>query len=205
LGSATLYGYRRQIFNDRKNNILDKINEERNSLSEEIKALYDKAIEEAINKTKNTATLLGYTEASDDYKQAVDKYKSYPSEYNKNEMTPKESNEKLDKTYYEIQKLDISETFISLYNKYYEFLDSLTPDKIACLFNIIIDGLLFSSFFSIISIMLSDNIISKLSFLEKYPKILNLLKLRSNINKKVTKFYLLMHFFIIIFGILGNI
>ena len=73
------------------------------------------------------------------------------------------------------------------------------------MFNIIIDGLLFSSFFSVLSIMLSENIISKISFLEKYPKILNLLKLRNNINKKVAKFYLLMHFFIIIFGILGNI
>lgn len=62
-----------------------------------------------------------------------------------------------------------------------------------------------SSFLSVLSIMLSDNIINKIGFLEKYPRILNLLKLRNNINKKVSKIYLLMHFFIIIFGILGNI
>ena len=105
----------------------------------------------------------------------------------------------------EIKKLDISEILTSLYNKYGEFLDSLTPDKIVCLFNIIIDALVLSSFLSVLSIMLSDNIINKIGFLEKYPRILNLLKLRNNINKKVSKIYLLMHFFIIIFGILGNI
>nr|QCI56436.1 hypothetical protein [Hypsizygus marmoreus] len=107
----------------------------------------------------------------------------------------------------EIRKLDIprpGEFLSSLYNKYSEFLDSLTPDKIVCLFNIIIDGLILSSFLSVLSIMLSENIINKIVFLEKYPRILKLLKLRNNINKKVSKFYLLMHF-IIIFGILGNI
>lgn len=53
--------------------------------------------------------------------------------------------------------------------------------------------------------MLSEKIINKLVFLEKYPKILKLLKFRNNINKKVSKFYLLMHLILIIFGILGNI
>lgn len=105
----------------------------------------------------------------------------------------------------EIKKLDISEILTSLYNKYGEFLDSLTPDKIVCLFNVIIDALVLSSFLSVLSIMLSENIINKIVFLEKYPRILSLLKLRNNINKKVSKIYLLMHFFIIIFGILGNI
>ena len=64
----------------------------------------------------------------------------------------------------------------NIYNKYSEYLDSLSSDKIVCLFNIIIDGLIFSSFFSILYIMLSENIINKISFLEKYPKILKLLK-----------------------------
>jgi hypothetical protein len=47
--------------------------------------------------------------------------------------------------------------FNFLYNKYNEFLDSLTPDKIVCMFNIIIDGLILSSFFSVLSLMLSEN------------------------------------------------
>ena len=128
---------------------------------------------------------------------------SHPNEYNKNEMD--RLKKKMDESCDEIRKLDISEYLSSLYNKYSEFLDTLNPDKIVCLFNIIIDGLILSSFISVLSIMLSENIINKIGFLEKYPRILKLLKLRNNINKKVSKFYLLMHFIIIILGILGNI
>jgi len=111
----------------------------------------------------------------------------------------------LDQSYTEVTKLDISEIFNSLYNKYSEYLDSLTPDKIVCLFNIIIEGLILTSFVSVLSFMLSENIINKIGFLEKYPRILKLLKLRNNINKKVSKFYLLMHLILIVLGLLGNI
>ena len=53
--------------------------------------------------------------------------------------------------------------------------------------------------------MLSENIINKIVFLEKYPRILNLIKIRNNINKKVSKFYLYMHLNCIIFGFIGNL
>ena len=189
LGAVTLDGYRRQVIND-NNNILEVINKERNSLSELNKKLLDKMIEEESIKTKSKAIF-------------ADKYKADPTDYNKNELI--KSKKKLEESYEEIRKLDISEYLSSLYNKYNEFLDSLSPDKIVCLFNIIIDGLILSSFLSVLSIMLSENIINKIVFLEKYPRLLKLLKLRNNINKKVSKFYLLMHFIIIILGILGNI
>jgi|SRR5271168_357890 len=203
LGAATMDGYRRQVVNDRKNNILEEIQKERNSLSEDTKTAYDKIIEESFNNTKNKAAILRYNEAADEHKKAVDKYNANPTEYNNNEVI--EANNKLNLSFDEIKKLDISEILTSLYNKYGEFLDSLTPDKIVCMFNIIIDALVLSSFLSVLSIMLSENIINKIVFLEKYPRILSLLKLRNNINKKVSKIYLLMHFIIIIFGILGNI
>ena len=203
LGAATLDGYRRQVLNDKKNNILEEIQKQRNSLSEGRKVEYDKAIEEMSNNTKNKAAILRYNEAADEHKKAVDKYNANPTTYNNNEM--KSAHKKLDDSFDEINKLDISEVFTSLYNKYGEFLESLSPDKIVCLFNIIIDVLVLSSFLSVLSLMLSENIINKISFLEKYPTILNLLRLRNNINKKVNKIYLLIHFFIIIFGIVGNI
>jgi hypothetical protein len=114
------------------------------------------------------------------------------------------SHTKLETSFDEISKLGIDENLTSLYNKYGEFLDSLNPDKIVCLFNLIIDGLILSSFFTVLFIMLNENIINNITFLNKYPKILKLLKIRNNINKKISKFYLLMHFFIIITGILGN-
>ncbi len=84
-------------------------------------------------------------------------------------------------------------------------MDSLSADKIVCVFNIIIDGLILSSFLSVLIIMLSENFINKISFLEKYPRLLQLLKLRNNINKKISKLYLIMHLISILAGILGNI
>ena len=203
LGAVTLDGYRRQVINDNNNNILEVINKERNSLSELNKKLLDKMIEDESIKTKNKAVFGRYKEFVDDHNKNLDKYKADPTDYNKNEL--KKSQKKLEESYEEIRKLDISEYLSSLYNKYNEFLDSLSPDKIVCLFNIIIDGLILSSFLSVLSIMLSENIINKIVFLEKYPRLLKLLKLRNNINKKVSKFYLLMHFILIILAILSNI
>ena len=49
---------------------------------------------------------------------------------------------------------------------------------------IIIGGLTLSSFVSILSIMLSENIINKIKLLDRFPRILAILKIRNNINKK---------------------
>jgi len=52
--------------------------------------------------------------------------------------------------------------------------------------------------------MLSENIINKIKFLERFPRILEILRLRNYINKQLAKFYLFMHLVIIIIGILSN-
>lgn len=62
-----------------------------------------------------------------------------------------------------------------------------------------------SSFFTVLSIMLSEQIINKIKILDKYPKIMKLLKLRNNINKSLNKFYLITHLIMIILTILANI
>lgn len=90
-------------------------------------------------------------------------------------------------------------------DKYYEFLSTLSPDKIVALFNIIMGALTLSSFFTVMSIMLSEQIINKIKFLDKYPKIMKLLKFRNNINKSLNKFYLITHIILIILTILANI
>nr|BAM29334.1 hypothetical protein [Lentinula edodes] len=203
LAAATLDGYRRTVLNDRINKEHETIRKKKNELSESNKIEYDKIIEEESKKTKTEDTFGRYIEAADDHKKAVDNYNTNPTEYNKNEM--ERFKNKLDKAYDEIKKLDISEYLSSLYNKYNEYLESLSPDKIVCIFNILTHGLILSSFFSVLSIMFSENIINQIGFLKKYPRILKLLKLRNNINKKVSKFYLLMHFITIILGLLGNI
>jgi hypothetical protein len=195
LCAATLDGYISQIINERKNNILEGIQKEKNYLSEDRKV----GVEEISNNTKNKDAIGKYTEAADEHKKAVDN--ADPSD--NNEMI--RSHKNLDDSFAEIKKLDMTEIFTSLYNKYGEYLDSLTPDKIVCLFNIIIEGLILSSFFSVLTIMLSENIINKIGFLEKYPRILKLIQLRNNINKKISKIYLLIHFILIIIGILANI
>jgi uncharacterized protein YjgD (DUF1641 family) len=102
-------------------------------------------------------------------------------------------------------KSDVFDFIKVVYIKYIEFLDGLTQDKIVCVFNILLGSVTLSSFFSVLSIMLSENIINRLTFLEKYPRIMKLLKLRNFINKKVAKFHLFMHFLIILLTLLGNI
>jgi len=105
----------------------------------------------------------------------------------------------------ELKESSIFEYFNSLYNQYIEYLDTLTPDKIVCVFNIIIGGLTLSSFVSVLSIMLSDNVINRIKFLDRFPKILAILKLRNKINKGIAKVYLIIHLVLILGGILSNI
>ena len=114
LGAATLVGYRRLLINDSRNNLLEEIKKQRDSLSEDRKVAYDKSIEEMSNETKNKAAILIYNEAADEHKQAVDKYNANPSEYNNNEII--RAKNKLDASFDEIKKLDISEILTSLYN-----------------------------------------------------------------------------------------
>lgn len=114
---------------------------------------------------------------------------------------------KFDKCYDEVKELkesSILEYLNSLYNKYSAYLETLSPDKIVCVFNIIIGWLTLSSFVSILSIMLSENIINKIKFLDRFPRILAILKIRNNINKKIAKLYLFIHLVLILWSILSN-
>lgn len=99
----------------------------------------------------------------------------------------------------------MSAFFTSIYENYVDYLDELSPDKLVCIFNIIMFSSLFSSFFSVLSILLSENIINRITWLEKYPKILYLLKIRNKLNKKIIKAYVLTHLFFILLGLIGNL
>lgn len=83
-------------------------------------------------------------------------------------------------------------------------MDTLTSDKIVCVFNLIVGGLTLSSFVTIIFIMLNENIIKRIKILDRFSKILAILKLRNEINKQMAKLYLFIHFVLILWGILGN-
>lgn len=75
-------------------------------------------------------------------------------------------NQKLleEKVQEELRNLDLSGIFSSLYNNYIEFISNLSPDKLVCVFNIIIDGLVFSSFLTVLGIMLSEQVINKITW-----------------------------------------
>ena len=104
-----------------------------------------------------------------------------------------------------IRKADIGDFFTSIINKYNLFLDNLSLDQIGNIFNLIVGGMLLTSYISIFSVLLSENIINRITILEKYPRILYLLKLRNNVNKKINKLILITHLIIILFGIIGNL
>ncbi len=203
LGAATLDGYRRNIINDRNNNVLNTIRKQQEALDETQRKAYEAKIEEQINEAKNKAILDRYNNSADEYQKASDDLKNNNNSINQTRL--EEAKKKLDKAYDEISKKNIGEWITDLYNKYNIYLDSLTPDKIVCLFNMILNGLIFTSFLSVLSIMLSENIINKIKFLDNYPKLFKLLQLRNNINKKVSKIYLWIHLIMISFAFLGNV
>jgi hypothetical protein len=203
VGAATLDGYSRQLLNDKTNNELEQIEIENNKLEEEGKAAYNNRVSELAGESKNKATMAKYPEAADEFQKEADSYSKNPSEYRQYELTlaPK----KLDQSKYEIKELNTFDSFYSLYTSYNEYLDSLTLDKIVCLFNIILGFMTLSSFVAVLSILLSEKIITKFKFLDKYPIILEILKLRNYINKKIITIYLFLHLIMIISGILSNI
>ena len=112
--------------------------------------LYLDQVEHLKAKTKYEAANSRLSEAAQDHLKAADKFQSDPSDYNRSELN--KAADKLQSSYDDMKKLDISEIFIKLYNNYLLFLSTLSLDKIVCIFNIIMDGLIFSSFFTILSI-----------------------------------------------------
>jgi len=159
--AVTMDGYRRTILNDRRNGQLDMIQKERESLSAENQKLLEDKIQEGLKQTKNKVAMVNYTEAADEHYKAKTNFDKDPSLYNKNELA--KANKKLVDAMEEVKKLDLSEMFFSLYNNYIEFISNLSPDKLVCVFNIIIDGLVFSSFLTVLGIMLSEQVINKIT------------------------------------------
>jgi hypothetical protein len=202
VAAVALDGYRRTGANDHTNKKLAEIQAEADALKAKAdtatQEAYNKNIADAAEKTKNCAVMGRFKNSADDHYLAAEAYANNPTEYRKNEVD--RAKQKLDKSSEEVQELKSSlfEYFNSFYQNYVEYLDSLTPDKIVCVFNIIVGGLTLSSFFTIISVMLSENIINKIKFLDRFPRILAILRLRTYINKKIIKIYLFMHLVLIL-------
>ena len=210
MSAIAIDGYRRTVNNDNNRKVLKAVEEKLETARKEgdlaAQAEYQKQIERMNEKAQNCAVIGRHKEAAEEHHKAVEAYTKNPTEYRKNEID--RAKQKLDASYEEVKDLKESsffEYFSSIYNNYSEYLNSLTPDKIVCIFNLIVGGLTFSSYFSVVSIMLSENIINRIKFLDKFPRLLTILKFRNTINKKIAKFYLILHLVIILWGILCNI
>lgn len=203
LGAVTLDGYRRQLLSDETNKKLDEINKLKDGLEADQKKLFDEQIAVKMKEINTQIKLTNIKETQKEYEDKTKKYADVKSEYNKRELD--QSKAKFQNALDDFAKNDLSDVISKMLDKYYEYLSTLTPDKIVALFNIIMGSLTLSSVFMIMSIMLSEGIINKIKFLEKYPKIIKLLKLRNDIKRSLNKIYLFIHIILIIFTILGNI
>jgi hypothetical protein len=210
MSAIAMDGYRRTVNNDKTSEILKAIEEKREAARREgditAQAEIQKQIKHMNEKAENCAVMGRHKEAADVHHNAVEAYSKDPSEYSKNELNS--AKQKLDKSYDEVKELKESSFFEyinSIYDNYSEYLNTLTPDKIICVFNIIVGGLIFSSYTTVLSIMLSENIINRINFLDRFPRLLTILKFRNTINKKIAKFYLILHLVIILWGIFCNI
>lgn len=210
MAAVAFDGYRRTFNNDVNSQKLETIRAESEALRKQAaqaeQEKYDQNIADMHEKTKTNAVTGRYAEAAEEHYAAVKAHSKNPTEYRQAEV--ERAKQKLEKSLEEVKELTESsffEYFNSFYNKYTEYLETLTPDKIVCVFNIIIGSLTLSSFVSVLSLMLSENIINRIKFLDRYPKILALLKLRNKINKGVMKVYLIIHIILILGGILSNL
>jgi hypothetical protein len=214
MSAIAMDGYRRTVNNDNNSKILLKeaIEEKREVALRKregdtaAQAVYQKQIEHMNDKAENCAVIGRHKEAAEEHHKAVEAYSKNPTEYSKIEID--RAKQKLDQSYEEVKELKESSFFEyinSIYNNYSEYLETLTPEKIICVFNIIVGGIILSSYTSVLSIMLSDNVINRIKFLDRFPRLLTILKFRNTINKKIAKFYLILHLVLILWGILCNI
>ncbi len=206
LVAISVDGYRRQVINDSNNNVLEDIRKQKVAFSEAEKVALASKVKESMGKAEHQAVISRHAEAADTHMKAVEAYSAEPSVYNTEEL--KKAQTKVQSAWEEVKKIsesDISGFFTFLYNSYTEYILTLTSDKIVCLSNIILEWFLLTSFLTILSIMLSEQIINKITWLEKFPKILYLLNLRAKVNKTLIKVHMFGHLFLLICGLISNI
>jgi hypothetical protein len=201
---GTGWGLKIALDKRKKADLLSKVQNVKVELGKTREQMPDDQLEIIKQNTKDQIKALNLKEAAEEQKAALDYYNANSSNSIANDKLIL-ANEKLSKAVDEILNKDIGSFITDLFNKYQEYLLTLTPDKILAIYNIILNGMLFSSFISVLSIMLSENVINRMTFLVKYPRILKLLKLRNNINRKVSLIFLAFHLFLIVIGVLSNI
>src|SRR5580698_5026416 len=170
VGGITLDGYRRQILSDQTKKNLDETNKMKTELDIKQKDLIDQEISLKTQENSLKVKLDNLNEARKQYEESLNKYQGNINDYNKyeldkaSEMLKNASNDITNST----TNLGIGDFLSDALDKYYEYLSHLTPDKTVALFNIILLISIFYSFFTVISIILSQQAINKFKFLDNY-------------------------------------
>lgn len=158
-------GYTLSQNNDNANELYKKAKEEAaNAGADRLKAFEAKIA--AIKANENNAAKSSlFHEAATEHQNALNTYNNNPNAVNKEQLDIAKN--KLDKAFEEISKSNIGSFFTDLYNNFESYIESLSPDKIVIIFNLILNGMLFTSFISVLGVLLSDSVLNKLTFLEK--------------------------------------
>jgi hypothetical protein len=207
IGSVGLYltykGYKLSKEQANINEIIKQARVEQAMAGEDKLKAFDAKME-AIKANENNVAKAGrFNKAPQEHQDALDKYKANMTDINKQLLLT--TQEKLKKAFDDISTKNIGSFLTDLYNNFERYLETLSPDKIVSIFNIILNGMLLTSFISVLSILLSDSILNKLTFLEKWPRVLKILRFRNSLNRKVNVVILAIHFLIISTGFILNV
>jgi Skp family chaperone for outer membrane proteins len=152
-GIISVDAYRRTVRTDVGSQLLKDAKADREQLAESRRSLVEdqQAMKQehqllqadlSSKQTKTIATSGRYQEAASKHQAATDEYDKNPTELNKREKL--RLKEKLDKAYEEVSDINKSNVlgnvfgFLnSMYENFVEYLESLGPDKIVCIFNLI--------------------------------------------------------------------
>lgn len=202
---TTLDGYRRNVQADSKESHLMSENKKlREELASKLQAL-EESDRVHIRSQINQVQLV---EKEDAYKSALNRLQkdpnneAYKASYAK---ALKEKDEALESIKDSINKFSLGDVITKVIDGYSNFLSTLSSDQIAIIFNLIIGSLAINSYLTVFSVLLSENILNRIKFLENYPRILRFLRFRNSVNKKMNKVIFITHFLILLIGILGNL
>jgi hypothetical protein len=206
IGIAGLLGTGVSLFQGVKSdkNLFEKYNNYRNSLDSSAQANLDLAENLLKDKTEIAANKATLVDAVNNYTQAMKIAKNL-NDPNLKQEAINAAAKKLEDTVKDISTQDISGFFTELLAQYQEFILTANPEQKLSVFNIILAVMLLNSAITVISILLGEKIISRFQFLERYPKIIKLLELRANVNKKFIKSVIVFHLLIILTGLIFHV
>ena len=104
-----------------------------------------------------------------------------------------------------LNKNDFFDYINQLFEKYQEFLNTLTSDQIVIIFNLIGYFWLINIVTNLTIIIMGDYLIERFNLEKRLPKIAKIIAIRKKINKNILKFNLLSFYIVITFFIIGNV